>query len=86
MKKLIFFILTLFILSSCAENYTFEKDGIEVTATPYGWLNKEDKINNVIYKVNIENVIISAIFCETIVVPVILTGTQLYEPIGYNDK
>ena len=48
----------------------------------YGFFNQEDKVEGVKYKVDTGVVVLSVIFSETIVVPAILLGLYLYEPIG----
>lgn len=85
MKKIIFTIMTACILfTSCAENYKYtDKNGEQKIAKPYGWADyQENHADSIEYKVNIPNVILSAIFCETFVVPVWLTGWELFEPVG----
>lgn len=52
---------------------------------PYGVLNKEAKVQGVKYEINVGNVLLDIIFSETIVVPVVLVGWQLYEPVGVVD-
>lgn len=74
------------LLTGCADSKTFRKaDGTEFVAQPYGWMNKEDRIEGVEYRMCKENVIISVVFCETLAVPVLLTGLDLYEPVLYNE-
>jgi hypothetical protein len=64
--------------SSCADEKTINGK----TYQPYGWADYQDvKDENVTYKVNVGNVILSIIFSETLVVPVWLTGWQFYEPV-----
>lgn len=81
MRKLIllFFALTFF---GCAEEAGFTIDNKTVIVEPYGWADYQNlKNDSIIYKVNVGNVILSCVFCQTIVVPVWLTGWQLYEPV-----
>lgn len=86
MKKFIILLISVLFLTSCAEKKTFtRKNGTSFTAQPYGWMNQEKEIDNVVYDVCAGNVILSIVFSETIVVPVILTGTGLWEPIEYNE-
>ena len=61
-----------------------DKDGSPITATfkPYGLFNPSDKNPNVEYKVSVGNIIRSALTIEFLVIPVILIGWHLYEPIG----
>lgn len=83
MKKInIILILFVIILSSCASSKTFQIDGKEVEVKPYGWANKEASYNNnVIYEVSLGNAIWSVIGFETIILPIWLTGWQLFEPV-----
>jgi hypothetical protein len=71
-------------VASCAEKKTFKKaDGTEFVAEPYGWMNKEEAIEGVEYELCKENVVISVFSAETIAVPVLLTGLELYQPVSY---
>lgn len=83
MKKIItIFLLGLLILSSCASSKTFQIDGQDVNVKPYGWANKKARYNDkIMYEVSLGNVIWSAIGFETIVLPIWLTGWQLFEPV-----
>lgn len=85
MKKILMFAaIAAMVLSSCADSKTFKKaDGTEFTAQPYGWMNKEKSIEGVEYEVNTGNIICSVLFSETVVVPVLLTGLELWEPVSY---
>jgi len=57
------------------------KDGTKKVYQPYGLLNEdEEKDPTIRYKTSKSAVVWSCIFCETIVVPVILCGYYLYEP------
>jgi hypothetical protein len=51
-------------------------DGKDVIVEPYGWFDSSAKNDSVNYKVG--NIVLSVIFSETIVVPIILTGTELW--------
>jgi hypothetical protein len=83
MKKILSILFVVLILvSSCASPKTFVIDGQRTEVKPYGWANKESRYNEqVVYEVNLGNVIWSAIGIETIVLPVWLTGWQLFEPV-----
>ena len=74
-------LLTTIFLSSCADSKDFIIDNETVTVEPYGWFDLDAKNDSIEYKINTGNVVLDIIFCETIVVPVILTGDQLYEPV-----
>lgn len=69
-------------LASCADSKKFNIDGKEVTVEPYGWFDLSQKNDSVNYRVNTGNVVWSIILSETVVVPVLLTGDQLFEPVS----
>lgn len=75
--------LAVSLLQGCANSKSgTTKEGRIETAEPYGWANYQTKKNpNFVYEVNLGNVVWSIILVETIVVPVWLTGWDLYEPI-----
>ena len=82
MKKVTILMLLMLIINiSCADSKTFEIDGKQVTVEPYGWADLDGKNEEVKYKANVGNVVLSIIFCQTIVAPVVLTGWYLFEPI-----
>ena len=85
MKKLIILIMSALMICSCAEPKKFRKqDGTVFTAEPYGWANYQTKaIKGVKYEINIPNVVLSTIFAETIITPVLITGYNIFEPVSY---
>lgn len=89
MKKIFIFLAVVFAniaLTSCADEKTFKKsDGTEFTAKPYGWMDKEKKIEGVDYEICTGTIVLSVVFSETIVAPVLLTGLELFEPVSYNE-
>ena len=81
MNKLLLFICTIAILSSCAENKTFRKSNGDIfVAEPYGWMNRSKRIDGVMYDVNVGNMLLNFFRVETVIVPALLTGLELYEP------
>lgn len=60
-------------------------DGTSFVASTYGWANEEKKIDGVEYEINKTNIILSAIFSETIVIPLVLTAVELWEPVSYTE-
>ena len=72
-------------ICSCAEPKRFRKqDGTVFTAEPYGWANYQTKaIKGVKYEINMPNVVLSTIFAETIITPVLITGYNIFEPVSY---
>jgi hypothetical protein len=85
MKKLvsIFAVLSLF-LASCSYSSKIDTPNGQKQISYYGLFSEEtDKNPNIHYKVSPYNVVIGAIFCETIIVPVVVIGWQLYEPVRY---
>ena len=85
MKKLIILIMSALVICSCAEPKRFRKqDGTVFTAEPYGWANYQTKaIKGVKYEINIPNVVLSTIFAETIITPMLITGYNIFEPVSY---
>ena len=74
------------ILTSCASSETFIINGEKTVVRPYGWANKQSRKNeNIIYEVSVGNVVWSILGFETVVLPVWLTGWQLYEPVRLKD-
>lgn len=74
------------IFASCAENKRFKKaDGTEFTAKPYGWIDKEKAIDGVDYELCTGNILLSVFMSETIIVPILLTGLELWEPVSYTE-
>ena len=67
---------------SCADSKEFIINNKKVTIEPYGWFDLDEKNDSIHYKANTVNIVLSVIFCETIIVPIVLTGDQLYEPIS----
>lgn len=87
MKKIILFALAIMMMAGCADEKTFRKsDGTEFTAKPYGWMSKEQKVDGVVYDICTGNVVLSVIFGETVVAPVLLTGLELWEPVDYQEQ
>lgn len=82
MRKLLLIlsILSLFLVS-CAGDETLTLNGKTRTFEPYGWADKDlVKNDSIIYTVSVGNIVWSAIFVETIFVPIWLTGWYLWEP------
>lgn len=90
MKKttLLFILLIGILFTSCADSKTFtDNKGQTFTAEPYGWANQsEQKYDTVIYDVCVGNVVWDVLLFETVVVPIWLTGWELYEPIRLKTK
>lgn len=85
-KAILFAAMVLLLFAGCADSKTFKKaDGTEFVAQPYGWMNKEDRIEGVEYQMCEVNIVISVVFSETLVVPILITGLNLYEPVLYNE-
>lgn len=86
MKKLLILLTTVLALCvACADSKTFERaDGTKFIAEPYGWANYQSKkIEGVTYEVCFGNIVWDVIAAETIVIPIWLTGWELYEPVSY---
>jgi hypothetical protein len=83
MKKLLMLVLfSTLLLPSCAQRKLLVIQGEAKIVRPYGWANaKARKNENVVYEVNAGNVVWSILGIQTVVVPVWLTGWQLFEPV-----
>ena len=91
MKKTIaIMVLFSFVLFACGSNKPIPintEQGVKTYVfKQYGLLNTDQKNPNVEYQIVIGNIICSVIFFETIVVPIVLLGFYLYEPIGLVNK
>lgn len=87
MKKIGIVLSLVFILSSCADGKKLNINGQEVWVEPYGWANKDTKYNeNVIYEINFGNAFWSVVGFETIVIPLWLTGWEIYEPVEVKEE
>ena len=88
MKKLFGLLLIAIIaLSSCADSKIFERaDGTKFVAEPYGLANyQSNRIEGVTYEACFENIVWDIVAIETVIVPVWLTGWELYEPVSYTE-
>lgn len=79
MKKVILgLIVATLIFSSCAHDKLINNQVVKT----YGWADYQvNKNDSVTYKVSVGNVLWSILLSETVVVPVYLTGWELFEPI-----
>lgn len=85
-KAIIAAIAVALTFASCAKEKKFTRsNGTQFAAKPYGWATKEDKIEGVEYEVSTPNLILSAVFSETIVIPLVVTATELWEPVSYTE-
>ena len=53
----------------------------EVLVEPFGFFDQNKKIDGIEYEVSTGNIVWSIIFSETVVVPVVLLGWYLWEPV-----
>ena len=73
----------LLILTSCADSKVLIINNQKTLVKPYGWANKNSRYNDkVVYEPVVGNVVWSILGIETIIVPVWLTGWQLFEPVS----
>lgn len=85
-KTIIAAIAVALTFASCAKEKKFTRsNGTQFTAKPYGWATKEDKIEGVEYEVSTPNLILSAVFSETIAITLVVTATELWEPVSYTE-
>lgn len=87
MKKIILAALVVASLfASCSSEKTFQKkDGSTITAKPYGWASKENKVEGVNYELNAPDVVASIIFAPSVIAPVLLTAYDVWEPVSYTE-
>lgn len=89
MKRFIGMVMVVMVLASCAtsRSLTIDVEGVPETHVfqPYGAFNMFDKNPDVRYGVSIGNLVWSALFCQTVIVPVVLMGWFMMEPIGTVD-
>lgn len=88
MKKILLFaVIAASLFASCSESKTFKKsDGTSFTAQPYGWGDYEKyKIDGVKYEANVPDIVLSCLFCETILTPVFITAFDIMEPVSYEE-
>jgi hypothetical protein len=82
MKNLILLFIAALMLVGCAEEKTING----VTYEPYGLFDQADHKNpNIRYEVDVPNVVWSVLLCSTVVVPLVVIGWDLYEPVGVLD-
>jgi hypothetical protein len=82
MKRIIALILVASTLTACGSSKMI--DG-KLYST-YGLLNESTQKNDKIaYQMSVGNLILSIVFCETIIVPIILVGYDFFEPVGKKD-
>lgn len=91
MKRLfisfVFALVMCMTLSSCHDSKTFKRlDGTEIVAEPWGWANSYKKVPGVIYEPVLGNIVWSAFLCETVIVPIWLTGWYVMEPVMYDPR
>ncbi len=77
-----FAIVLAFLLLSCAKPKKFEIGGKVKEVQPYGFLNPSDKNDSIQYAISVEDVILSAVFSETLVVPVVSLGYFMWKPVA----
>lgn len=90
MKQISIILVISLLLMSCADDKVFQvKDNcnreVTLNVEPYGIFNTEDKISGIEYQTSVGNVIWSIILIETIIVPVVLIGWYLKEPVGIDN-
>lgn len=91
MKNILAVLLLAIMITSCSEPKEIRfRDGSVRTVPPYGFINElsqDDKKNpDVIYKISLKDIVLSVILCETIIVPIISLGYNLWEPVGAVEK
>jgi len=87
MKVLVVIMLTVaLLLAGCADEKTLCVGNKCKTYEPYGWIDESRLRNECIeYKVVGWNVFWSIITIETIFAPILITGFDLWEPVGFKN-
>jgi len=79
MKRIIGVVLAASMMVGCGQ----AKQINGKTYSTYGFLNVDSlKNDKIAYSINVGDVILSVIFCETLVVPIVLCGFDIMEPVG----
>jgi hypothetical protein len=69
-------------MTSCSQNKDLKLNGKTHTFESYGWANyNEVKNDSVLYEASVGNIVWSVILSETVIVPIWLTGWDLYSPV-----
>jgi len=81
-------LVSMLFMTGCAAKQSFpfpSENGkmVETTFKPYGVFNMKDENPNVEYRVSVGNIMLSVILVETVVVPIVLIGWFLWEPVRY---
>jgi hypothetical protein len=77
-KLLIAAVAVCVLLSGCAGNARI--DGHVIPAV--GIANPEARVSGVQYEISMGSVIVATIFSETIIIPVLIVGWDLYQPVA----
>ena len=78
MKRVIGVVLAASLIVGCGRAKTI--DGKKYST--YGFFNADSQKNDKIrYEVSIRDVILSVVFCETLIVPILICGLDIMEPV-----
>lgn len=69
-------------LASCSKSKEFDINGKKTSVQPYGIFNMKSANDSVNYELSIPDVVLSVVFSETLVVPLVSCGFYLWEPIS----
>jgi len=64
------------LLSGCGEKSICGKQ-----YSGYGLFTQDEKVESIKYKVSVSSVIVAVVFSETIIVPLLIVGLDLWEPV-----
>lgn len=83
MKKLtVLIVFVTFTLMSCGNSKVLEINGQDEEIETFGWFDLDAKNECVNYQVVTGNVVWSVILSASVVVPAIITGLELWEPVS----
>jgi hypothetical protein len=88
MKKVLTILFaSILLFSSCATRTVLVIDNQPTLVKPYGWANKNaQKRDDVKYELSAGSIAFSALFINTLAVPVWLTGWKLYTPVAVKEE
>ena len=82
-KTILLIILVIMLLSMSSCCFTDKMEIGDQVYNTYGLINKDENRDPAIaYKLSWGNIVLGAVFCETIIAPIWFFGFDLWEPVG----